>query len=191
MDCPARCRRCWDMIRSAGICSSSVVGAASTRHSTYRLRHATIVYRWHPLFGRTLQVSPHRRGKELTCIYTDERPGLSRELPNWMFDQSYCAGMTIGAPQIGLEGLVELSAVLSLLGTTQDNSTRSRSLRKKEMGSAKTSMSRSGPVCSRPGAPGSAVPGDPDKPSRTCGGVGRSPVGGTRRPADSSGGRQR
>jgi hypothetical protein len=28
----------------------------------------------------------------LTCIYTDERPDLCRELPNWMFDEGYCAG---------------------------------------------------------------------------------------------------
>ena len=35
-----------------------------------RFRVARIAYRWHPLFGRTVQVSPFRRGKELTCIYT-------------------------------------------------------------------------------------------------------------------------
>ena len=72
--------------------------AASARHSAYSLRHSTVAYRWHPLTGQTLQVSPHRRGKDLTCIYTAERPGLCRELPNWMFDQAYCAGMTLGAP---------------------------------------------------------------------------------------------
>ena len=67
---------------------------ANHRHSAYRFRFAAIAYRWHPLFGRRLQVSPFRRGKELTCIYTNERPDLCRELPNWMFDESYCAGMT-------------------------------------------------------------------------------------------------
>ena len=40
-------------------------------------------------------MSRFRRGKQLTCIYTDERPDLCRELPNWMFDQGYCAGMTV------------------------------------------------------------------------------------------------
>src|SRR4051794_11496952 len=102
----------------AARCSCSVGGAASTRHSTYSLRHATIAYRWHPLSGRTLQVSPHRRGKDLTCIYTTERPGFSRELPNWMFDLAYCAGMTLGAPQISVQGLIELAAVLALFGET-------------------------------------------------------------------------
>jgi hypothetical protein len=79
--------------------------AHNKRHSTYSFRFAAIAYRWHPLFGRTLQVSPFRRGKDLTCIYTDERPDLSRELPNWMFDESYCAGMTLGSPEISIEAL--------------------------------------------------------------------------------------
>ena len=33
----------------------------------------------------------------------EHRLRFSRELPNWMFDQAYCAGMTLGAPQISLE----------------------------------------------------------------------------------------
>jgi hypothetical protein len=43
---------------------------------------ARIAYRRHPLSDRTLQVSRNRRGKDLTCFYTDERPDLARELPN-------------------------------------------------------------------------------------------------------------
>ncbi len=105
------------------ISTSSGVARATTRHSTYSLQHATITYRWHPLFGRTLQVSPHRRGKELKCIYTDERPGLSRELPNWMFDEAYCAGMALGPPLISIAGLNELAAILC--GFRADPATRS------------------------------------------------------------------
>jgi len=96
-----------------GICLCSVVVAANYRHSAYRFRFATIAYRWHPLFGRTLQVSPFRRGKDLMCIYTDERPGLTRELPNWMFDESYCSGMTLGQPEISITGLNKLASVLA------------------------------------------------------------------------------
>ena len=55
-----------------------------------------MAYPWHPLFGQTVRVSPYRRGKSLTFVQTQERPGLSRELPNWMFDQAYCAGMSFG-----------------------------------------------------------------------------------------------
>ena len=75
------------------ISSSFAAGAGKHRHSAYGLRFATVAYRWHPLFGRTLQVSPFRRGKALKCIYTHERPDLCRELPNWMFGKSYCAGI--------------------------------------------------------------------------------------------------
>ena len=47
-------------------------------NSAYSLRRSTIAYRWDPLSGQTLQVSPHRHGKDLTCIYTAERPELCR-----------------------------------------------------------------------------------------------------------------
>jgi hypothetical protein len=70
-----------------------------------------------------LQVSPFRRGKDLRCIYTDERPDLSRELPNWMFDEGYCAGMTLGLPEISIEGLEEFAAILASHHSTFTSST--------------------------------------------------------------------
>ncbi|WP_268815154.1 hypothetical protein [Sinorhizobium medicae] len=39
------------------------------------------------------------------AIYTDERPDLSRELPNWMFDERYCGEMRLGPPEISIAGL--------------------------------------------------------------------------------------
>ena len=180
----------WSSIPIAGRCSCSGASAANTRHSTYSLRHATIAYRWHPFSGQTLQVSPHRRGKDLTCIYTAERPGLSRELPNWMFDQAYCVGMTLGTPQISLEGLAELAAVLTLLGETQSPATRSRLSKVKEGIRAKKSIPQSGAICPRTGPPDAATPSDPREPGRTAGRAGRSPAGGRgRRGGDDKGGR--
>ena len=95
----------FDILVPEATSSFSAATSPISRHSTYGFRFATITYPWHPLYGRTLQVSPFRRGKDLTCIYTDERPDLSRELPNWMFDESYCAGMTLGSPEISIEAL--------------------------------------------------------------------------------------
>src|ERR1700730_9602778 len=92
-------------------CSADV--GANDRHSAYGLRFATIAYPWHPLTGRAFQVSPHRRGKDLKCIYTDERPDLCRELPNWMFDARYCEGMKLGLPEVSIDGLSHLVAVLA------------------------------------------------------------------------------
>ena len=157
----------------------------NTRHSTYSLRYATIAYRWHPLSGRTLQVSPHRRGKELTCIYTTERPDFSRELPNWMFDQAYCAGMTLGVPQISLKGLTELAAVLASLGENQSPALTVPTFeRKKEGTRAKEPISQSGAICSRTGTPDAAAPSDHRQTGRIAGSISRSPAEGSRRRGD-------
>src|ERR1700684_4365527 len=116
--------------------SFSEADAANARHSAYRLRSATMAYPWHPLAGRTLQVSPFRRGKDLTCIYTDERPDLSRERPNWIFDASYCSVMKVGPPEISVDGLNELAAFLATLRKTRRKDASSRSLKKAETGDA-------------------------------------------------------
>ena len=52
------------------------------------------------------------------CIYTDERPDLSRELPSWMFDASYCSHMKLGSPEISVDGLNKLAAFLVTLRKT-------------------------------------------------------------------------
>ena len=130
-----------------GRCMRSADAAANKRHSAYSFRTARIAYPWHPLFGQTLQVSSHRRGKDLQCIYTDERPDLSRELPTWMFDESYCAGMTLGEPQIGIEGLLKFAAALEAFAT-QTLSARLRPSRKKEKDRAEKSISQPGSACS-------------------------------------------
>ena len=122
---------------------------ANYRHSTYGFRFATIAYPWHPLSGRTLRVSPFRRGKDLTCIYTDERPDLCRELPNWMFDEGYCAGMTLGVPEISIEGLNEFAAVLASLGTNRKRGAQSSPSKQKEKGCAEEPLSQSSSARSR------------------------------------------
>jgi hypothetical protein len=111
--------------------------AANDQHSTYSLRSATIAYPWHPLAGRTLKVSPFRRGKNLMCIYTDERPDLSRELPSWMFDASYCSHMKLGSPEISVDGLNKLAAFLVTLRKTRSKDASSRSSKKAEESDAK------------------------------------------------------
>jgi hypothetical protein len=145
----------------AARCSCFAVGADSKQHSAYGFRFATIAYRWHPLFGRTFRVSPFRRGKALTCIYTDERPDLCRELPNWMFDQGYCAGMTLGPPEISIEGLNELAVVLALFDRDRNRGAQSRPSKPKEKGSAEQTVpgsraARSGAAASRSASAGNS-----------------------------------
>ena len=92
-----------------------------------------------------MRVSPYRRGKALTFVYTQERPDLSRELPNWMFDQAYCAGMSLGSPQVSIEGLAELAAVLASWTTNRRHGARSRPSQK-EIGHAKIPPPLPGPA---------------------------------------------
>ena len=47
----------------------------------------------------TVQVSPFRRGKDLQCSHTGERPDLSRELPNWMFGAAFGDGTKLAPPE--------------------------------------------------------------------------------------------
>src|SRR5215831_17969517 len=177
-------RRPSSAIRMAATCSCSAAGAANTRHSASSLRSATIAYPWHPLFGRTLQVAPFRRGKDLKCIYTDERRGLSREVPSWMFDESYCAGMALGPPQVSFDGLNELAVVLKLLGTNQASGARSRPSMKREKGRAEKK-----PI-SRADATGSGS-GSSDSPEPTGRQSQRSDPGARRSLAGSGGRRDR
>jgi hypothetical protein len=166
------------MIRTAAKCSCSAAGADNDRHSAYRFRFATIAYRWHPLFGRMLQVSPFRRGKELTCIYTDERPDLCRELPNWMFDDSYCASMTLGQPEISIEGLNELATVVAMFGANRKRGAQSHPSGTKEVDRAEKPAPRSSAARSR--ARTSSSSNIRGAKSEGAGrGSGRSPAGGS------------
>jgi len=131
------------MIPTAARFTFSGGAEANKRHSAYSFRTARIAYPWHPLCGQTLQVSSHRRGKDLQCIYTDERPDLSRELPTWMFDASYCTGMVLGEPQISTEGLLKFAAALAAFAT-QLPGARSHPSRRKEKDSAEKPISQPG-----------------------------------------------
>jgi len=173
-----RCRKVLGGIHSPATFFSSVAVAASKRHSAYSFRTAKIAYPWHPLFGLTLQVSSHRRGKDLLCIYTDERPDLSRELPTWMFDESYCAGMALGEPQISIEGLLKFAAVLTAFAT-QIPGARSHPSNKKEKDRAEKSISQPGAACSLSRTP-SRRPSAVAKSQGSCRSLGRSSPGGSR-----------
>jgi hypothetical protein len=114
----------------------------------------------------------------LKCIYSDERPDLCRELPNWMFDDSYCAGMTLGPPEISIEGLNELAAVLASFGKTQKRGAHSRPSNKKEKGGAEKPVSKSSAAGTRAGTSKSPGTIGTDKHEGTGRGLGRSSAGG-------------
>jgi hypothetical protein len=163
------------VIRMPVIFTCSAASAANKRHSAYSFRTARIAYPWHPLYGQTLQVSSHRRGKDLQCIYTDERPDLSRELPTWMFDESYCTGMVLGEPQISTEGLLKFAAALAAFAT-QIAGARSHPSRRKEKDRAEKSISQPGAARSLSRTP-SRRPPVVAKSQGACRSIGRSSPG--------------
>ncbi len=59
-----------------------------------------------------------------------------------MFDESYCAGMALGPPQVSIDGLNELAVVLKLLGAKRVSGARSRPSMKREKGRAEKSQYR-------------------------------------------------
>src|SRR6516162_984327 len=162
------------LTRAISMCSGDA--AATNRHSAYSFRTARIAYPWHPLFGQTLQVSSHRRGKDLQCIYTDDRPDLSRKLPTWMFDESYCAGMTLGEPQISIAGLLKFAAALAAFAT-QTPGARSHPSKRKEKDRAEKSISQPGAARSVSRTP-SRRPPVVAKSQGACRSLGRSSPGG-------------
>ena len=153
---------------------------ANDRHSAYGFRLARIAYRWHPLFGLVVQISPHRRGKDLIGIYTGERPDLSRELPGWMLDESYCSAMALGPPTVSVAGLNELFEVLASLRETQGSAARSRSSVSRENDDAEKPLSGSSAASARVGVAEAqtAAAGEPERADRGSGGA---PVEGRRR----------
>lgn len=102
-----------------------------------------VVYPWHPFFGMMMQVAPYRRGKHLKLIITELNPGYCREVPLWMLDAEYCAGMTQGPPEISIEGLSELGKLLVALGKTRKRAARSTSSKRKEKRRASEQISES------------------------------------------------
>jgi hypothetical protein len=70
-----------------------------------------------------------------------------------MFDEASCVGMELGTPEISIEGLNELAAVLALLGSTPINCPDFHPPKTEENGSAEEIKSKINPACSCSGSP--------------------------------------
>lgn len=74
-------------------------------------------YRWHPWFGRTVQVQDvlDRRGEmSARCSPGDGSARGVQEMPFWMLDAAACGAMrTTAAPEASASALADLRALLS------------------------------------------------------------------------------
>ncbi|MGA3402117.1 MAG: recombinase family protein [Acetobacteraceae bacterium] len=72
-----------------------------------------VAYRWHPLHGERLRLYQRTRRDGREILYLEVRAGVSREVPAWMCDAAACAAISVGPPEIGIDALNELRAVLT------------------------------------------------------------------------------
>jgi hypothetical protein len=71
-----------------------------------------VSYPWHPLHGQRVRVYGRKGRAGCQILYIEVRPGLSREIPEWMCDTAICAAITSGSARVAIAGLIELRAVL-------------------------------------------------------------------------------
>jgi hypothetical protein len=84
---------------------SSCLRRSNGAHAAHHFETVTVYYRWHPLFGRTLQVRKHmknRRGEHIFCELPD---GTACSLPMWMFSPD-CTRFSLGRPVISVAALL-------------------------------------------------------------------------------------
>src|SRR5215469_10722556 len=84
----------------------------TARHSAYRSQFVVVGYPWHPLCGQRVRLYGRQGRVGRQILYIEVRPGLSREIPEWMCDAAACAAITSGNAQVAIDGLIELRAGL-------------------------------------------------------------------------------
>jgi hypothetical protein len=95
-----------------GRSSCSARSGQTPRHSAYRSQFVVVAYPWHPLCGQRVRLYGRhgRAGRQI--LYIEVRPGLSREIPEWMCDGAAYTTITSGRDQIAIDSLIELRALL-------------------------------------------------------------------------------
>ena len=91
----------------------------SQSHNAYVSERVTIHYRWLALHGVSLECE--RRvslpdGEYLHCVLPD---GAMGAIPVWMTDPVACARFSSGDPQVSVEALLDLRALLDSLRTSR------------------------------------------------------------------------
>src|SRR6266545_2887342 len=83
-------------------------------HNAHRFETVTVYYRWHPLFGQSLEVRQRKKGTDGEYVVCQLANGTSLSIPAWMLNPE-CAQLALGPPQIAVAALLELRDLLSAL----------------------------------------------------------------------------
>ncbi|TAA56490.1 hypothetical protein EXZ48_23165 [Shinella sp. JR1-6] len=84
-------------------------------HSAHVGQELEVYYRWHPYFGRKVNVRrvEHRATGQFLKVLGPS--GAVVSMAAWMLDPVVCAGMTSGAPQVDLPALSELKRLVTVV----------------------------------------------------------------------------
>ena len=73
---------------------------------------AEVHYKWHPYFGRKVEVRRVEQQATGQFLKVLGPAGVVISMASWMLDPVICAGMVVGAPAVDLAALVELDRLL-------------------------------------------------------------------------------
>ena len=83
-------------------------------HTTNPPRFLRIHYRYHPLFGKELEVVHKRDSRSHQEMITQLPDGTRCVLPGWMFDESYCLALPEATSAvISIQSLIQLAELLA------------------------------------------------------------------------------
>src|SRR3954471_10637815 len=83
-------------------------------HNAHDFETATVYYRWHPLFRRTLRVHKRMKDRHGEHIFCELPDGTVCSLPSWMFAPE-CAQLALGPPVVSVEALATLRDFIGIL----------------------------------------------------------------------------
>jgi hypothetical protein len=82
------------------------------RHDAHHSGYATVLYRWHPLYGQSLRVLKRMRDSRGEHIFCELPDSTICSLPEWVFSPE-CATFSVGPPLICTAALLELRDLLT------------------------------------------------------------------------------
>ena len=88
-------------------------------HTTHHRGRVRIAYRFHPYFGREVNVIHAIRAGEEPAIIVDGGEDSRIMIPSWMLDESCCRMVVVeNKPRVAVDALLRLRALLDAQGPT-------------------------------------------------------------------------